>query len=326
MRVRAIIVCLFLLVLSCENQVDIHATGDQIPVAYCILDLDDSIQKISISQSYHPEYQSDKAYGVPSYEVLSGYSAYVERWENEELRETFSFTQAKENQPENSESPYRLVLESSFDVHSGAIYKLRVTDDQAFEVFRGETVTVGSLRVLDPIIVPGRELTLTLDQGYFTRWEPPEYAWVYQTIVYFNYLESDLDEIRPLQVEIPLSVNFSSERIHPISQFMSGRHFYMALRNAIPYVPGVRRKAISLDFEILAGGEELSIYLGKGLSGMSDFGQLKEYSSFDRANGIFSSRLSSWIRGVDLSYITIDSLATGLYTRQLGFISSGEEL
>ena len=325
---RISLICLLFLLFSCENQVDIHFSGDKIPVAYCILDLQDSIQQISLSQSYLPDYEGkENGVGIADFKELSGYSAYVEMWDNEDVREIYYFENSGINDPPGEpDSIYRMILESSFTVNYGVRYKLYVVDDQDEEVFSGETVTVGNLKVLDPLLVPGRELTLTLDQGYFMSWEPPGYARVYQPIVYFNYLESDFETVRKKQLKIPLSININSEQIHVIRQFMSGRHFFLAVREGIPYVPGLRRKAENLDFEILAGGEELSIYLGKEIYGTSDFGQLNEYGNFDDAKGIFSSRSSAWVRGIELSYITHDSLATGLYTRQLGFIPSGEEL
>jgi hypothetical protein len=301
---------------SCDNRVDINLPGEPVHVAYCILDTHDSIQKIKLSRSYLPDSE-----GIGSnYNNIDNYDEYSAFIEEMDSGDRFNFFY-EDIILDSSGSAAFLIMKTECWVKPGSAYKLVVNDGKD-KVLEGITRTVGSLEVLDPIELPGRELTITTGQGYMLRWAPAENARVYQPVVYFNYVESgDATSLRR-QVRIPLRININDEKIHNITQFMSGGNFYRTIADNIKR-DGKKRVALSLDFEIMAGGEELSVYIGQETDGISDFGQLEAYSNLEGGKGIFSSRCSVWVRNVELSYITLDSLALNPITIGLGFEKSG---
>lgn len=317
---------LLIFLCACENEVSITAPGNPLPVAYCLLDPADSTQRLLISQAYNLK-QTGQEINPDSLLINPECRAIIERSENGHSGGICVLNFREESFRQTDIARYiRISLEAECRILTGSGYSLHVFDKEGKEIFSGETNVIGPLKLLDPMPVPGRELTLSAAQGYLIRWAPALNAGVYQTVIYFNYLESGSFGIDSLQLRIPLRINISYEQVHPISQQMSGVHFFDAVRNGIEYKPGIRRKAAGLDFELIAGGEEFAIYVGQEVNGMNDFGRLEYYSNFDRAKGFFSSRSSVWARDIKLSNMTHDSLAASEFTRHLGFVFSGEEL
>ncbi len=76
-----------------------------------------------------------------------------------------------------------------------------------------------------------------------------------------------------------------------------------------------------LDFLFSLGGEELYTYI-KANEPSSGIVQIKpQYSNLSEGIGVFSCRFDTGLYNKDISFRSIDSLASGQYTYNLGFVN-----
>ena len=103
-------------------------------------------------------------------------------------------------------------------------------------------------------------------------------------------------------------------------QRISGERFLIDVSRAVKPEPGIRRVPLGLDFHVSCGGDDLSLKI-RAENNTQSFSIL-EVNSFDNAIGVFSCLTHRFIRNVPISRFTIDTLALGPLTRELGFLTA----
>jgi len=88
---------------------------------------------------------------------------------------------------------------------------------------------------------------------------------------------------------------------------------------AIHAEAGTKRIPLGLDFMVSCGGEDLALKI-KAESNAQSFSIL-EVNSFNNAIGVFSCLSHHFVKDVPLSCFTIDTLALGSITGNLGFMT-----
>ncbi|MBT4399999.1 MAG: hypothetical protein HOD37_11000, partial [Bacteroidetes bacterium] len=94
------------------------------------------------------------------------------------------------------------------------------------------------------------------------------------------------------------------------------------------YMPGREVTLLpdqGFDFEVCAGGEEMALLRQGERDENNPFSQIRSYTNFDGAQGIFSTRVFQTSHNNRFSDITENYLATSAETKQLGFLAHGEE-
>jgi hypothetical protein len=90
----------------------------------------------------------------------------------------------------------------------------------------------------------------------------------------------------------------------------------------IPVVPGVKRKAVGVDKMLIINDEMVSLYISYS-NNLSSGQYIPDFTNFDHGTGLFASRYYYTFFAMGLKPQTIDSLAYGRFTKELGFADSG---
>jgi len=302
--------------------------GNHYPVIHFIIDPSDSIHYCRVGRSFTLDASAPQQIpNIDSLQLLENHYGYLEiihqSGDHTELVYFDAYTDMGRD-PGRFADDGNMVMTLQYKFSAGDRCILYLYLPDADMISSAETTIVGPLTVFDPATIPGRELTLTPEQGYTLRWFTAPFAEVYQPSVFVNYIEYDSASSIPKQVRIPLGLRFIDLESNQVSQFMSGAHFYRSLQKEIPVVPHVTRDIISLDFEIAYGSEELALAVAEATFGKNDFGNIRDYTNVDRGVGFIASRSYRLVKNIRLSYITKDSLASSVYTKDLNFISSSK--
>jgi hypothetical protein len=105
-----------------------------------------------------------------------------------------------------------------------------------------------------------------------------------------------------------------------VEQRISGERFLIDVSRAVEPVPGIRRIPQGLDFHVSCGGDDLAIKI-RAENNTQSFSIL-DVNSFDNAFGVFSCLTHVKVHDVPLSRFTMDTLALGPLTRNLGFLTA----
>jgi hypothetical protein len=82
------------------------------------------------------------------------------------------------------------------------------------------------------------------------------------------------------------------------------------------------RRVISVEYIMFAGGIDLSFYYRSVNDAGTNFTNFLDYTNLVNGVGIFASRSITRISNLELSNVTIDQLAHGSITGNLGFLDS----
>jgi len=163
------------------------------------------------------------------------------------------------------------------------------------------------------------------DTGSFNvLWASARGGRLYDGFFSLRYQERGGGSWQNRQVEYPIFRNqvlLSSEGPVLMQVRVQNFIFFTGLRSALAPLPPGSRRFVGLDLRILAAGEEVYLlYLNnQALLGISALYITPTYSNLQGGLGIFSSRSISTSADIPLTLATLDSLACGGITRQLGF-------
>ncbi len=101
---------------------------------------------------------------------------------------------------------------------------------------------------------------------------------------------------------------------------VNGEDFYTLIASALEEKAGIRRSLVSVDLEIVSGGESISNFVNVGLAnaGITSSGETPVFTNLSRGVGIFSSK-NRTIGVYGLTQQSQDSLRNGIYTKHLNF-------
>jgi len=325
-RKSILILTLLPVLASCGTDLDILAPYQDIPVVYCILNPTDSVQYLRLEKSFAGE---GDAYKMARQEDSVYYPDAVvklERWADGERKEQF-LMEKTELPPRDSgiflsEPNYVYRTDSILD--KGGEYRLSISIPSTDAELSAVTQVVNEFRAIRPEAYKKNLAFSSYDNYETVEWVTAPYTRIYHLAIRFHYLEvSGNDTVfKAIDWSIAHYVSEYGNGGETITSEILHRNFYKWVANHIQPPTGnmirlANKKA--LDFIFTVGGEELYTYMQ--IYG-EDSGILKEkpvYTNIVNGIGIFSSRFRQSIDGKSLSDASIDSLAYGIYTRDLAF-------
>jgi hypothetical protein len=316
---------LALLLASCNEEIDLIVPGDPEPVVYCLLDPASPVQYVRVSQTY--AIYADEPFRKPSQEEILIHDP-VEIYLAAELegqRQELYYAERIDSIPKDTgwfPSSQHPLYAIRCKLQPGTRYSLYVWFPVSRRMVHGETLCLGSgLRVIDPELVPGREATLISGIDFTVRVRTVLYGRIFQSTMTFRYaeLEGGVTRIRELHLPQPFFYQHDTT-INLVEQRISGDRFLIDLSRKLQPNPAVRRIPLGLDFHISCGGDDLALKI-MAENNTQSFSIL-DVNSFDNAYGVFSCLTHCFVRDVPLSTFTIDTLAMGSMTRNLGFLTS----
>lgn len=327
---RGILVLMILLgFASCRNDLDVMAPYKDIPVVYCVLNPKDSVNYLRLEKlflgadnAYEMAKQTDSIY-------YPGASVFLERWADSTMKEQIAM--------ERVISPVRdsgiftndpnYLYQSSSPIRTNSEYRLNISIPSTGAKITASTHTVNDFKVVRPEAYKKNLPFSSYDNYQTVEWITAPYSRIYHLMIRFHYLEV----INADTVNLTADWNIGQY----VSQNGSGgelmtadilqRNFYKWLGNKLlTPAHNVQRLADkkAIDFVFTVGGEELYTYMEIY---KEDNGILKEkpvFTNITNGIGLFASRFEQSVTGKSLSEHSIDSLAYGIYTKDLRFADS----
>jgi hypothetical protein len=314
---------------SCNNELVVMAPYKDIPVVYCVLNPKDPVQYLRLEKSFLGAYnayemaqQADTIYYPGAVVTLQRWSAgqmkesMLLELENSAARDTGIFI----NDPNYL---YRL----ADPVFPNSEYRLNIRVPSTGAEISATTHTVNDFKVIRPEAYKKNLPFSSYDNYQTVEWISAPYARIYQITLRFHYLEVKGSDT------VNLSADWNIGEY--VSQYGTGgevmkseilqRNFYKWLGNKlVKPAQDIQRLADkkAIDFIFTVGGEELYTYLEvyKENSGLPV--EKPVFTNIINGIGLFSSRYEQSVAGKSLSDHSIDSLAYGIYTKDLRFADS----
>lgn len=312
---------------ACTTDIELIAPGEPLPVIYCLLDPEDSIQYVRIGSTYS-EYPGETDFRPDQEEILVDQEMLVYlAIEYTDLSQEITYGYPVSNIQKDSgwfPSTVNQIYAIPCRIEPGARYSLYIHFPVSNRIIHGETVSFsGKLSVVDPELVPGREATLLNSTDFYVRIHTVSGGPVFQSTMTFRYAEFKNGIRKDQLLVLPQKFIYQyNPMIRYCEQRISGERFLIEIARAIQPEENVRRFPLGLDFHVSLGGEDLALKI-RAENNTQSFSIL-EVNSFDNAIGVFSCLTHSRIYNVPLSRFTIDTLALGPLTRNLGFLTAAQ--
>ena len=314
---------LFGLLAGCSTEIGLIVPGDPLPVVYCLLDPEDSVQYVRMGSTYAVN-PGDTSFKPGQEDILidediqvylsAEYSTYAQEIFYGTLIDTIPKNSGWFPSSVNHLYAIRCVLQP------GTRYSLYVHFLKTNRIIHAETGSFTSqFQVIDPEIVHGGEATLLPGIDFFVRFNPA--GSIFQSTMTFRYAENKEGAWTNHSLVFPQKFVFVFDKtVKYAEQRISGERFLIDVSRALKSDPAVRRVPLGLDFHVSCGGDDLALKINAENNTQSF--SILEVNSFDNAIGVFSCLSHSYVRNVPLSRFTIDTLALGPITRGLGFMTA----
>jgi hypothetical protein len=329
---------LALLWAGCANEIDLYGPDPRTPVLWWLLDADDSVHLARLQRTFQSPGQSALvAAGDPErlyfpagaadlrLEELGADGLVLRAWTAERV-DAAAVGAPKEPGPFADSAHVLYRVRARLD--DGLRYRVRLWTESGPDTLRATVPLVDTFRLLYP---PGGPATVDYaDTGRFRfDWVSAGEALLYDAFWVLRYAETGPDgSVAQGEVRAPLFRN----RVHEpdggpvlLSREVFSNAFFTGLRGALPPAPPGSRELLGVDVEVAAGGRELYLLYLNNLAtlDLSELFITGTYTNLEGALGLASSRRRATARDLDLSVATLDSLACGRFTRDLGFAREG---
>lgn len=321
---RPILSILFLLLLvSCDNELDLVEDKVEIPVVYGLISPSDTAQYIRLERAFVDNNTSalilaqdpDSLY-YPNASVALIRSSNGQRFELERVDGNDDGYPREDGVFAKSPNFLYKILSENMQISPGESYELEIVYDEATPPLTAQTVMLDTASLVLPNLE--RNLRLTGNSGFEVQIRQSNSAKVYDVFMIFHYLERvpGGNEVEK-SFTTRLVRNFEDLRFEIPSD-----EIYLRIAQNIPFVDGAERRFAGIQMRVDAGGTELLEYLNIGQAnlGITSSQAIPTYSNLSTGVGFLSSR-STYIssRIVNLNSPSADSLVNGSFTRNLNF-------
>ncbi len=307
---------------SCSTDFEINADNLETPIVYCILNTSDSVQYVRLQKTYLIDQAALEYPPHPDSMVFPGEIVVtMERLQNNVVQETYRFHPVTDIPKDTGFFPSEkhVLYKTHAVIKPHSTYRLYIYLGSKEKVVYAQTTSLGKLTVVDPMDLPIRKVSLYNGSNFTCRWEPVEDAGLYQVVVKFRYSETRNG------ITTSKFINWSQDYITPgtandyLSKDISGARFAHILDENLISEPGVTRTAEGIDFQIMSGAIELKYYMESTAPTEGALMEKPVYTNVINGLGVFSTISEVDVNGLFLSGVSIDSIAYGQYTRDLGF-------
>jgi len=311
------------LVSSCETEIDINTTNQDVPIVYCVLNSADSIQYVRIQKTYLID---QAALNYPPDQDSTQFTGEIvvsmERWFGGKVLETVRFTPTNEIPKDSGFFPYEknILYKAKAKIVPGQIYRLYVYLGSKEKILFAEASSLGKLIVIDPIRLSQRKISLYPGTNYTCRWQPVENAGVYQVVLRFNYKETIGGVSKIKTLDWPQTFASPGSDAEYLSNDISGSRFMHILEDNLKPENGIVREVLGMDFEIVSGSMEMKYYIESTSPSEGALMEKPVYSNITNGIGLFCSIARINVDQLLLSTVTVDSIAYGQFTKKLGFL------
>ncbi|MFA6128144.1 MAG: hypothetical protein WC699_12655 [Bacteroidales bacterium] len=311
------------LMVSCETGIEINSTNQDVPIVYCVLNSADSFQYVRLQKTYlidqaALEFPPDQDSMLFTGEIV----VTMERWSAGKVIETIRFTETNEIPKDSGFFPSEknILYMAKANIVPNQIYRLYIYLGSKEKILYAETSSLGKLVVIDPLPIQERKISLYSGNNYTCRWQPVANAGVYQVVLRFNYKET-VDGIEKIKhLDWPQTFASPGSDAEYLSNDISGSRFMHILQDNLSDGSGITREVIGMNFQIVSGSMEMKYYIESTSPSEGALMEKPVYSNITNGIGLFCSAAKIDVDQLLLSPVTIDSIAYGQFTRNLGFL------
>ncbi|MFO7617159.1 MAG: DUF4249 family protein [Bacteroidales bacterium] len=313
------------MVIGCTEDVDLYQEGEPTPVVYCLLDPVNSIQYLRLGRTFRAGEYDPAQIQVPDSTVWNlPHEVYVEEYQSGAKLNRYPFEPFPDGRKDTGYFPdtnLRL-YSAAFRPVPGNDYRLYVHFPDLLKMVSAR-ITVHDLpKILDPVPIATRKINFEPGQPFTIRWLPGQHTGVYQMVFRIHYRDSIAGGIEFHQADYLTGGLFNQQANLMQESQMGGPSFFSAMASQIPEVPGIVREVASVEFILLSGGIDLGFLFRSDVERGTLFTNLGNYTNLVNGIGVFSSRTVQHIPNLTLSEVTLDLLARGETTKNLGFRDS----
>ena len=313
---------LVVLIWSCETEIDVVDDSGSVPIVYCILNQDDTIQSVRLSRSYLSTNADYPPVSGDSLMVQGKVNITIETVENSMVVSEYRFEPYRVSKdsgffPNDNQWIYRCNFRIKDNTFYRLIIEIKDRDYLAYSSFHSP----GEFSLIDPAYPEARRIHLLDDHNPLIHWTKSQNAAVYQVGYRVHYREISTDAIEEKSTAVLFTTAFW--RNDPgafYSYTVNSNQFYKRLAGSIPAGNRVLREFISTDVFVIAGSESVGFYLNA--QDNQDPFQFLDYKNIINGQGVFGSCKTVETKGFKLDDQSLDTLAYGSYTNQLNFLDS----
>jgi hypothetical protein len=308
--------------ISCETDIKLLDDTGYRQVVYCLLNQNDTTQKIRLSRTYLSSNGQTSPLSEDSLIINDNLRVTVEAYTDLNLIGTYSFHSVDMTKDSGFfPSGNQYYFESFFPILNQATYRLIVEIKDRDYIAFSSIAALGDFSLIDPAYPAGRAIHILDDHNLIFHWTKCNNAAVYQVGFRLNFREINGDSIQEKSVPILFTTVFV--RDDPglfYSYSVNSTQYYKKLAELIPVNNQVLREFISIDSFVIAGSESLGIYLN-ALNNQDPF-HIYDYKNILNGTGLFGSIRTRKTDGFQLDRQSLDTLAYGRFTNQLNFLDS----
>lgn len=320
---------------SCKTDFDVNADYKDITLVYGLLDQYDTAQYLKVNKAFLGD---ANAYEMASKSDSVNYATatvFIAPVDNGTEGEKIYFDQTSEiaKLPGTFATDKNLIYKSKAALNPNFKYKLHVI--VGGKHVTSETELIQDFSVNKPW--PGSIVNFSkYDSKLLVEWQSAKNGKIYEVTLRLHYLEEDHNVSPNVTTEksidwvLPTKTSSGVEGGETIKLEINNESFFNHVSSMMQPLPNVTRiiQKASIDFMFLVGGEALNTYIevSRPTSGLNQ--DKPAYTNIENGIGVFSSRLHYTrdrkpdLFGRRISDETLDSLANGVYTKNLGFLNS----
>lgn len=331
-----LVTCALLLSVSfftaCSTDFELEADWKDIPVVYGLLSLQDTAHYIRVEKAFlEPGGDATKIAQIADslyYDTKT--QVQLQRVSNGQLFTLQRVNGTLEGYPRQN---------GAFAGVPNILYKIRATDLQLkageqikLIINRGENTlpVTAQTTILSNITTrettPPNPINLNYDRTVSFAWDAATTAKVFDFRLVLHYRESAPGsttnfENKTLTWLLSENLQREDETSQRVSYSIKGEEFYKFLQANLTPVSDRIRKFDTIDMLITGAGAEIlaQIRIAQANTGVTSSQVIPVYTNLSEGRGVFSSKSTAARLGLTISPASQDSLAKGIYTRNLNF-------
>lgn len=294
---------LFLFLISCEQNVVVEADLDDMPVVYCVLDVNDSIHYLRLTKSFAGNQDAYDLLYDPGNMQYENVDAYMQEFVDDAFVQTFHFEPSALAEKDSGLFPFvpNSIFQLEAQLNAKARYDLYVHLEEDSIQLSSSTHLVQHFR-MDEI----KEVFVSETQPYLLKWTSPVNGKYYELKILY-YLLRNYDVAlshETVDMIFGASTSFNNEggeRMNFKFPFSS----YLYINDEYLSDTIVQTTLERIDLIFTATTEELLVYRNSASATNSEMVERKPFTNINNGKGIFSSRLVKKFEDVKI-YILSD--------------------
>lgn len=329
-----LLICIPFVLISCDESFDVNDEWEDITVVYGILSPDDQVHYLKINKAflgsgnaYEMAGESDSIQYLFDLDVRLEYIVEGTVQQSIVFRDTIMYKDSLDvfGYPTIFSTENNIIYYAQASLVKGGKYKLVISKPGNAKLVWAETTLMSDtkLRIIKPSNTSQSLRFENYDFSQTIEWLTIADGRLYQPTIRLNYTET-LNGVTNNRFIDWQQKSYSSQTVNggeTLRTTYLSRGFFENLKAQIPVIPGVVRRFVGLDFLIFVGSDELNSYIQISKPSGSIVEERPTWTNIQNGYGLFSSKCSKSLLGKVISQQALDSLANGMYTKDLGFVT-----